>query len=601
MAEVKQLPKREEVPVELTWDLTKIYATDTDFEADFAKVKKEAENFKKYQGKLKENGDTLLEAIKEMFAIQRRLENVYVYASMKNDQDTANAENQAKNATVQKLVAEVSEKLSWFQPELLHLTIEELEEAKKQAPELNEYSQNFREWFEMKDHVLSDKEEALLAGASDIFSAPESTFEILNDADLKFPVMKDENGDDVELSEGIYGKLLESTDRRVRKEAFQNLYKVYRQFRHTFAMTLSSHNRTENYVAKVRNYSTAQEAALANNHIPVSVYDTLINVTNKHLPLLHRYVALRKKLLNLDEVHMYDLYTPITGEPTLKYTYDEAKEEALKALAVLGDDYLSHVKEAFDNRWIDVVANQGKRGGAYSGGSYDTAPYILLNWQDTLDNLFTLVHEMGHTIHSYYTRHNQPYQYGDYSIFVAEIASTTNENLLTQYLLDHFEDKKVRAYVLNHYLDGFKGTVFRQTQFAEFEKWSHEQDAAGKPLTADVISKYYGELNKRYYGPDIFNDDEISLEWARIPHFYYNYYVYQYATGFAAATTLAQNILNDNPADTQAYLTYLKSGSSEYPIDIMKKAGVDMTNEEYLEKAFDVFEKRLNELEKLIG
>ena len=601
MAEVKQLPKREEVPVELTWDLTKIYATDTDFEADFAKVKKEADSFKKYQGKLKENGDTLLEAIKEMFAIQRRLENVYVYASMKNDQDTANAENQAKNATVQKLVAEVSEKLSWFQPEILHLTIEELEEAKRQAPELDEYSQNLREWFEMKDHVLSDKEEALLAGASDIFSAPESTFEVLNDADLKFPVMKDESGDDVELSEGIYGTLLESTDRRVRKEAFQNLYKVYRQFRHTFAMTLSSHNRTENYVAKVRNYSTAQEAALANNHIPVSVYDTLIKVTNKHLPLLHRYVALRKKLLNLDEVHMYDLYTPITGEPTLKYTYDEAKEEALKALAVLGDDYLSHVKEAFDNRWIDVVANQGKRGGAYSGGSYDTAPYILLNWQDTLDNLFTLVHEMGHTIHSYYTRHNQPYQYGDYSIFVAEIASTTNENLLTQYLLDHFEDKKVRAYVLNHYLDGFKGTVFRQTQFAEFEKWSHEQDAAGKPLTADVISKYYGELNKRYYGPDIFNDDEISLEWERIPHFYYNYYVYQYATGFAAATTLSQNVLNDNPADTQAYLTYLKSGSSEYPIDIMKKAGVDMTNEEYLEKAFDVFEKRLNELEELIG
>lgn len=601
MAEVKQLPKRDEVPVELTWDLTKIYAEDADFEADFAEVKKEAQGFAGYQGTLKNGGDALLAAVKALFAVQRRLENVYVYASMKNDQDTADAENQAKNASVQKLMAEVSEKLSWFQPELLHLTREELDADMKQTPELADYAQNLREWFDMKDHVLSDKEEALLAGAGDIFTAPENTFEVLNDADLKFPVMKDEEGNDIELSEGVYSTLLESTDRRVRREAFQNLYKVYRQFRHTFAMTLSSHNRTENFTARVRNYASAQEAALSANHIPVSVYDTLVKVTNRHLPLLHRYVLLRKKLLGLDEVHMYDLYTPITGEPSLKYTYEEAKEEALKALAVLGDDYVSHVREAFDKRWIDVVANQGKRGGAYSGGAYDTAPYILLNWQDTLDNLFTLVHEMGHTIHSYYTRHNQPYQYGDYSIFVAEIASTTNENLLTQYLLDHFEDRKIKAYVLNHYLDGFKGTVFRQTQFAEFEKWSHEQDAAGKPLTADAISEYYGDLNKRYYGPDIFNDDEISLEWARIPHFYYNYYVYQYATGFAAATTLAENILDDNPADTEAYLTYLKSGSSAYPIDIMKKAGVDMTSEEYLEKAFDVFEQRLNELEELIG
>lgn len=600
MAEVKQLPKRDEVPVELTWDLEKIFKDEAAFQKVFDDVAAKAKSFSQYKGTLAKGDESLLKALEAMLAIERQIETVYVYASMKNDQDTANADNQAKNAAVQKLAAQVSEATAWFSPELLKIPNEQLQNYFAQNAQLKAYKHLIDAWLEEKDHVLSDKEEALLAGASDVFATAENTFEVLNDADLKFSVMKDEKGEDVELSDGIYGTLLESTDRRVRKEAFQKLYEVYRQFRHTFASTLAAQNRMENFVARVRHYDSAKQKALADNHIPVSVYDTLIKVTKKHLPLLHRYVKLRKEILQLDEVHMYDLYTPITGEAPIKYTYEEAKDEALKALHVLGDDYVSHVKEAFDNRWIDVVANQGKRGGAYSGGAYDTAPYILLNWQDTLDNLFTLVHEMGHTIHSYYTRHNQPYQYGDYSIFVAEIASTTNENLLTQYLLDHFDDKKIKAYVLNHYLDGFKGTVFRQTQFAEFENWTHEQDAKGQALTADVLSDYYGALNKAYYGPDIYNDEEISLEWARIPHFYYDFYVYQYATGFAAATALAKQILNDDPKDTEKYLTYLKSGSSAYPIDIMKKAGVDMTSEQYLEEAFAVFEQRLNEFEALV-
>jgi len=349
----------------------------------------------------------------------------------------------------------------------------------------------------------------------------------------------------------------------------------------------------------VRHYQDAREAAMASNNVPGVVYDNLVKTVDQHLDYLHQYVALRKELLGLPELHMYDLYTPITGEPSLSYTYEEAQQEALKALAVLGPDYVQNVQKMFDTRAIDVVENQGKRTGAYSGGMYDTKPYILLNWQDSLESLFTLVHEMGHSMHSHYTRTNQPFQYGDYSIFVAEIASTTNENLLTDYLLKTQTDPKVRAYVLNHYLDGFKGTVYRQTQFAEFEDYIHKQAAAGQSLTADFMSDFYGKLNARYYGDAVVSDPQIADEWARIPHFYYNYYVYQYSTGFAAATTLSQRILSGDVAKRDAYLGYLKSGSSDLPLNVMRKAGVDMTQPDYLETAFQTFADRLAEFKQL--
>lgn len=600
MTEVKKLPQRKEVPVELTWDLELIFANSGEFDTAVTELEQQATTFLTYQGQVGQSAQTLLTALEAWLDLDRALEKIYVYASMKNDQDTKNAEYQALFTRVQKLVAEVSAKIAWFEPELLVLSEETVATYLQVEPKLQQYQHLLEVLLAKKPHILSDKEEALLAGASDILGAPENIFGVLNNADFKFAQVSDEAGNKVQLSQGLYGKLLESVNREVRKEAFEKLYLVYHQFRHTLATTLATHVRMHNFEAKLRGYNSAQERALASNSIPVKVYTTLLEQVEQHLPLLHRYVELRKKVLGLTELHMYDLYTPLTGKANLAYTYEEAKQESLKALAVLGDDYLEHVKEAYASRWIDVVENEGKRSGAYSSGVYDTAPYILLNWQDNLDNLFTLVHEMGHSMHTYLTTHNQPYQYGDYPIFLAEIASTTNENLLTQYLLETQKDSQVQAYVLNHYLDGFKGTVFRQAQFAQFELWLHEQEASGQALTAEKLADYYGKLNQHYYGSAVVNDQQIAYEWARIPHFYYNFYVYQYATGFAAATTLSQNILSKDPAKLTAYLDYLQAGSSNYPLEVMKQAGVNMEESAYLQESFKVFEKRLNQLEGLL-
>ncbi|MDK1727159.1 oligoendopeptidase F [Dellaglioa algida] len=600
MTMAKQLPKREEVPEKLTWDVKKVYRSDALFEEDYKKIEKSVLTISNLQGTLSQDDSALLIGLKSIFDLERMLEKVYVYANLKNDQDTENPTYQALNARAGSLAAKVSAAVSWLEPEIIAMPKATLDQFIANNQELKGYQHFFDSLLMEKAHVLSHAEETLLAGASDIFGASSKTFEILNNADLKFPVVQDERGNNVQLSQGIYGVLLESTDRSVREQAFKKLYEVYGQFQNTLASTLSSHVKVHNYSAQIRHYENARDASLSNNQIPEIVYNTLVEQVNKHLPLLHRYVTLRKKILNVEKLHSYDLYTPMTGEPALSYTYDEAKDEALKALHEMGPDYLSHVQQAFDDRWIDVVENQGKRSGAYSSGMYDTAPYMLLNWQNNVNNLYTLVHEMGHSIHSYYTHHNQPYLYGDYPIFLAEIASTTNENTLTHYLLKTQTDPKVRAFLLNYYLDGFKGTVFRQTQFAEFEHWIHEEDAAGNPLTADKLSSYYADLNQKYYGDSLERDPEIAMEWSRIPHFYYNYYVYQYATGFAAATTLSEGITSGKKDALDHYLTYLKAGSSDFPIDVMKKAGVDMTKSEYLDNAFSVFEIRLNELEALL-
>ncbi|MGV0168851.1 oligoendopeptidase F [Furfurilactobacillus sp. WILCCON 0119] len=599
MAEIKQLPTRDEVPEQLTWDLTQIFETDDAWHRAYKAVEQALTQVDHYKGTLGAGANELLSGTTYLLTVYHQLENVDVYASLKQEQDTSDQAAQALAAQAGDLAARAASALAWFRPEVLTIPEATLTEW-LQTPQLAPYQHFFADLDRARTHTLPANEEALLAGASDIFGASAKTFGVLDNADLVFPVVKDNDGNDVRLSQGVYGVLLESTNRSVREAAFKQLYEVYMQFQNTFASTLISNVKGHNFDARVHHYESARAAALAENNVPEAAYETLVNEVNGHLDALHRYVALRKRLLKLDELHSYDLYTPITGAAPLSYTYSEAKQVALTALSVLGPDYVSHVEEAFDQRWIDVVETKGKRSGAFSSGVYDTNPYILLNWQDNLESLFTLVHEMGHSIHSYYTRHNQPYQYGDYAIFVAEIASTTNENLLTDYLLATNDDPKVRAYILNHYLDGFKGTVYRQTQFAEFEHWLHQEDAAGHPLTAKGLSEQYGQLNQTYYGAALTPDPEIANEWSRIPHFYYNYYVFQYATGFAAAATLASRITKQEPAARTRYLDFLKAGSAQYPLDVMKTAGVDMTQADYLTDAFTVFEERLNEFEHLM-
>lgn len=598
--EVKQLPKREELPGNLTWDLTKIFSSDQEFDEKYLELSEELKQSEKHKGTLDQGASQFLNAIEFVLRVYRQTEVIYVYAHLKNDQDTGNTDYQALYARASSLFSKVSEAVSWFEPEILQLSDDQIWQYFKEEPKLEVYRHYIQQIVDNRAHVLSAEQESLLAGAGEIFDASSDTFAVLNNADLVFPTIEGENGEIVQLSHGVYGQLLESTDRRVREAAFKGLYSVYEQFRNTFASTLGTHVKGHNFKAKVRNYSSAREASLSNNHIPESVYDTLVDVVNKHLPLLHRYMELRKRLLEVEKLHMYDIYTPVLGEAPITFTYEEAKEKALEALKPMGEEYMAIVEKAFSERWIDVVENKGKRSGAYSSGSYDTNPYILLNWHDTLDQLFTLVHEMGHSVHSYFTRSNQPYVYGDYSIFLAEIASTTNENILTEYLLETEKDPRVRAYVLNHYLDGFKGTVFRQTQFAEFEHFMHTEDEKGVPLTSEYLSDSYGKLNTKYYGPAVEEDPEIKFEWSRIPHFYYNYYVFQYSTGFSAASALAKKILNQEPEALENYLAYLKAGNSDYPVEVMKKAGVDMTQAAYIEDAMSMFEQRLNELEELI-
>ncbi|MDF7637632.1 oligoendopeptidase F [Leuconostocaceae bacterium ESL0958] len=587
---------REEVPQALTWDLEKIFKDDQAFEAAFAALQDRLPAMQQYQGHLADSAETLLAALETELSIERDWEKLFVYSHQRFDQDTSNNYYAGLNARVQDLMAQLNEQLAFFQPEVLAMDEDRLQ-AYLATDGLKPYAHFFAVLLQQKPHTLPAAEEALLAGASTVLSSAEQTFSVLDNADLDFGDIVDEDGQVQELTNGLYSIMLRSTKPAIRQSAFEALYDAYMAFQNTFASTLSATVKKHNYLAKVRHYQSAKEAAVTSNEIPTAVYDRLQESVEKNLPLLHRYISLRKELLHLPAVHSYDQYVSLVDEPDLPVTYEKAQEIALKALAPLGEDYLAIVKKAFAERWIDVVENKGKRSGAYSGGAYDTDPYILLNWQDTLDNVYTLVHEMGHTVHSYLTRHNQPYHYGDYPIFLAEIASTTNEELLTDYLLQQYLDPAIQAYLLNQYLDGFKATVYRQTQFADFEAWIHEQDAAGQPLTADSMATYYGDLNAHYYGPDLARDPQIAYEWARIPHFYYNFYVYQYATGKAAATTLAQHIL---AGDADRYKNYLKAGSSASPMAVIQQAGVDMNQTDYLDQAFAVFEERLQQFEQLV-
>jgi oligoendopeptidase F len=597
----KSLPLRSEIPVEETWRLEDIFPTDEEWEKEFQEVKKMIPKLAEYQGRLGESADTLYEALQYQDEVSMRLGKLYTYAHMRYDQDTTNTFYQGLNDRATSLYSEASSAMAFIVPEILAIDEAKLRSFLDEKQELKLYEHALDEINRQRPHVLSAEEEALLAQAAEVMQSSASTFSMLNNADLTFPTIIDENGEEVEVTHGRFIRFLESTDRRVRRDAFKAVYDTYEKYKNTFASTLAGTVKKDNFFARVRRYKSAREAALSSNNIPESVYDNLIETVHEHLPLLHRYVRLRKKVLGLDELHMYDLYTPLVQDVKMEVTYEEAKEYMLKALAPLGEEYLSIVKEGLENRWVDVRENKGKRSGAYSSGAYGTHPYILLNWQDNVNNLFTLVHEFGHSVHSYYTRKTQPYPYGDYSIFVAEVASTCNEALLNDYLLKTMDEEKKRLYLLNHYLEGFRGTVFRQTMFAEFEHMIHIKAQEGEALTADSLTSLYYELNKKYFGDDIVVDQEIGLEWARIPHFYYNYYVYQYATGFSAATALSKQILEEGEPAVKRYIEFLKAGSSDYPIEVLKKAGVDMTSEEPIRQACQVFAEKLEEMEKLLS
>ncbi|WP_044732053.1 oligoendopeptidase F [Geobacillus kaustophilus] len=596
----KSLPLRSEIPVEETWRLEDIFPTDDAWEEEFKQVKAMIPKLSEYKGRLGESPEVLYEALQYQDEVSMRLGKLYTYSHMRYDQDTTNSFYQGLNARAKGLYSEASSAMAFIVPEILAIDEAVLRSFLEQYEPLRLYAHALDEITRQRPHVLSAEEEAILAQAAEVMQATSDTFSALNNADLTFPTIIDENGEEVEVTHGRFIRFLESADRRVRRDAFYAVYHTYEKFQNTFANTLAGSVKKDNFFARVRRYRSAREAALDANNIPESVYDNLVATIHEHLPLLHRYVRLRKRVLGLDELHMYDLYTPLVKDVKMEVTYEEAKQYMLEGLAPLGEEYVAIVKEGLDNRWVDVRENKGKRSGAYSSGAYGTHPYILLNWQDNVNNLFTLVHEFGHSVHSYYTRKTQPYPYAHYSIFVAEVASTCNEALLNDYLLKTIDDEKKRLYLLNHYLEGFRGTVFRQTMFAEFEHLIHLKEQQGEALTAEALTALYYDLNKTYFGDDIVVDKEIGLEWARIPHFYYNYYVYQYATGFSAATALSKQILEEGKPAVGRYIDFLKAGSSDYPIEVLKKAGVDMTSAEPIRQACQVFAEKLEEMERLL-
>ena len=597
MSKTYELPLRSEVALKDTWDLTPIFASHAEWENAFVAFNEKLEKVASYKGTLTQSAESLLSGLKFRDDLSYDIEMLYVYSHLNFDVDTTDPVSQGMHGRIQSLIARFGSSFSFYDSELLAADEAVLKSYLKSNEALNLYTHEFDRLFASRPHILSEKEEKLLAGAGEIFSTPENVFGMLNNADLELPIVKDESGQDVQLSHGLYSLLMESKDRDVRKGAFMAMQGGYSKLKNTLSTTLSSVVKVHNFRADVRHYESARHAALATNDIEEQVHQSLIDGIHSNIGLLHDYVGLRKEVLNLSDIQMYDIYVPMVDDVDLKFTYEEAQAIILEALSVLGEEYTAVLRRAFSERWIDVVENKGKRTGAYSSGAYGTAPYILLNWQENIDNVFTLAHELGHSVHSYLTRKYQPFIYGDYSIFVAEVASTTNENLLLNYLLDQYEDPKIKAYLLNHYLDTVKGTVFRQTQFAEFEHTIHKADQNGVALTADFLSETYRDMNAFYYGEEI-TTPEIQIEWARIPHFYYNYYVYQYATGFSAATLFSETIYNGG--DAQPYLEFLKSGSKDYPINVLANAGVDMRDTLAIDTTLKIFGERMGALKDLL-
>lgn len=596
----KELPKRSEVKEEYTWDLSAMFASKEAWEEQLSACRTLTGELEAFEGKVTASAENLLAVLEKSADAEQKLELAFSYAERLFDQDQKNTAHQAMSQRMYTLYTDYSSRTAFIVPEILAADTDLLEQYIKEKPALALYRGQIQEIQRRKAHSLSSEMEKLVAMTGEMAQVPDQVFSIISNADMVYPQITDENGETVRLSHGNFVPLEESADRRVRKDAFENFYSVYKQFANTLAGLYNGQVKQQIFYAKARNYPSTLEAAVDANNVPSKVYYNLVETVNKNIDKMHRYVRLRKKCLGVDELHMYDIYTPMIADVAKKIPFEEAKETVLKALAPLGEDYVAKVKEGFESRWLDVYENEGKRSGAYSAGAYGAHPFVLLNHNDTLDNMFTLAHEMGHAMHSYYSNENQPYIYAGYKIFVAEVASTCNEILLMEYLLANTEDQKERAYLLNHYLDSFKGTVYRQTMFAEYEMRSNAMVENGENLTADNLCALYLELNKKYYGPDMVSDEEISYEWARIPHFYYNFYVYQYATSFSAAVAIAHEILEKGAPAVERYKEFLSGGCSKSPVELLKMVGINMEEATPIQNALDVFGEVLDEIETLI-
>ena len=596
-----KLPKRSEVETSLTWKLEDIFVSEKEWEEALNEALSLADEIVKFTGKITESADTLYKVLEIYEKCHLKFHLVNGYAFKMRDVDTTSTSSQTLYAKAMSAEVTASEKLAFIEPEIIAASDETVEKFYNEKPELVKYKIFITEIRRGKEHSLSPELEKLLAGTNELAELPYEGFATLSNADLKFPEITNEKGEKIQITGGRFVPLEESKDRALRKEVFEKYYETFGSFKNTWAILYAGQIKQLMFNARARKYSTTLEASVDGNNVSPEVYKNLVEAINDNLDKMHRYVRLRKKLLEVDELHMYDVYVPIVKDYEVKYTIEEAKELVLKAVEPLGANYVRLLEKAFAERWIDVVENEGKRSGAYSSGMYGVHPFVLLNFNGTLDNVFTLAHEMGHAMHSYFSNEAQNFLDSRYKIFVAEVASTTNEVLLMEYMLKNAKDNKERAYLLNHYMDSFKGTIYRQTMFAEFEKTSNEIAESGEPLTHENLTKLYLELNKKYYGEDMVSDELIGYEWMRIPHFYYNFYVYQYATGFSAAVAIAHRILKEGETAVNDYMKFLHSGCTDDPVSLLKIAGVDMATKEPINSALKVFERVIEEMEGLTG
>ena len=590
---------RSEIEEKYKWNLTPIYKDVDSWYEDYDLVSKEIKKVLDFKGNIVKSAKNLLDYIEFSMNLERKLYKLYYYAHLNFDSDTTNNEYQKMNGKIENLLAEYNRLDSFANPEMMKIDYNQIKEFYKEEPRLQEYEFLLEQLYRYKDHILNTEAESIISSFANINSTPEQVFEALTDSDLRFGKVKNDKGEDVELTESNYSSFIESTNRDVRKEAFEMLLKTYSNYKNTIANTFAGNVEVLTTMAKLKKYSSSLEASLFDDNISTEVYNNLIDTVSHNLDVLYKYFDLKKEVLGLDEFHLYDQYNSLVPDCSKNYTFEEAKDLVLKALAVLGEDYVANLNKAFDERWIDVYNNKGKRTGAYSSGFYDTNPYVLLNFNGKFGDVSTLAHELGHSMHTYYSCHNNPYQYSSYKIFVAEVASTVNELLLKYYILNHTDDVNEKKYIINEMMNNFKSTIYRQTMFAEFERDMHALKEKGEVLTSQLLSDKYYELNKKYFGPNVVVDDVIRYEWERIPHFYYDFYVYKYAIGLSCACYIADGILNNKPNALENYKKFLSSGGSDYPANELKIAGIDVTKSEVVESAIKMFDNLIKQFKEL--